>query len=116
MKNKQPNSNNVNSRNKNSNKTTVNSSTVYDQIESLLEEHNIKPEGVAIQLSEMLEDKDSVSYFELLIKEHGPAKLLEAAHITKDAATSGKIKTKKSIYFIGILKRWGLKTKFRKEG
>jgi|SRR3989344_1071188 len=93
---------------------TDNSIPVSEEIEALLKERGITPEGVAELLSEMLDDKKSLSYYLILAKEHNPGRLLEAAHITKNAYKQGKIRKTKPIYFIAILRRWELKTKFRK--
>lgn len=91
---------------------TVNSITVKDKISSFLEENEIQPEGVAVTLAEKLDDMKSKDYYILLAKENPPDVLLRALSFTLDADRRGKIRTKKAIYFIGILKRWGVKTKF----
>ena len=92
----------------NSNKTTI------EKIEILIKEENITPEGIAIQLSEILNDTESVSYYTLLVKEINPAILLDTAYYVQDIDKSGKIRTKKAVYFQGVLKRKGYTTKFRK--
>ncbi len=102
----------VNSRDKSLD--TVNSITVSEEIEVLLKEKNVTPEGVAELLSELLDDKKSQSYYFILAKENNQGRLLEAAHITKDAHQRGLIRTTKPIYFQAILRRWGFKTKFKK--
>jgi len=102
----------------NSNKkslNTVNSRTVEEEIEDLLNRRNITPEGVGKLLAEGLDDKESEAYYFLLAKENKQAKLLEAMHLTKEAYRHRKIRTKKAIYFIAILRNWGFKTKFKND-
>lgn len=101
----------VNSRDKSLD--TVNSKTVGEEIEALLKEKEITPEGVAELLSELLDDRKSKSYYFILSKEHNQSRLLEAAYITKDAYQRGLIRTTKPIYFQAILRKWGFKTKFK---
>lgn len=92
-----------------------NSNTVTDKIEKILEEEGIKPEAVAQMLAEGLSDVKSLIYYLILAKESNPPKLLEALSIVKDAEFQNKIKTKnKPAYFIGILRNWGIKVKFKK--
>lgn len=96
---------------------TVNSTkqlTVDEKISALLEENDLKAEYVAKILSDGLSDPSSLNYYSILAKEHSPARLLEALSITKESARDGKIRTKKAIYFLAILRKWGLKTKFKK--
>jgi len=93
---------------------TDNSITVTDKIEKLLAEERITPEGIAKVLSEELDDKKSERYYILLATENSQAKLFEALSFTKDADRRGIIRRNKAVYFMAILKRWGLKTKFRK--
>lgn len=95
-------------------KETDNSSTVTNKIEHLLEEARITPEGVGKELSEGLDDQKSERYYTLLATENPQSRLFEALSITKDAARRGVIRTNKAVYFIAILRRWGLKTKFKK--
>ncbi len=113
------NSSSGNSRLNNSN--TIDSSepvkqerTLAERIEELVEEYNTKPEGVAQLLAELLKDLDSIKYYAILVKEYSAGELLAIAHYVKDMDREGKIKTKRAIYFLGILKRKGFKTKFKK--
>lgn len=105
--------------NKKDNKSTVNSNTVNSsdemskKINTFLENEGITIEGVAKALAEGLGDIKSMGYYLVLSRESSLGKLLQALSITKDAATRGMIKTKKAIYFQGILKRWGIKTQFK---
>ncbi len=97
------------------NSSTVDSKTVDEKIADLLKEENIKPEGVAQMLAEGLSDLNSLGYYLLLVKNNNPEILLKALYLTKETDSLGKIKTKKAIYFLGILKNWKVQTKFRKE-
>jgi hypothetical protein len=95
-------------------KDTDNSLTVADKIEEIIEEARITPEGMGKQFSEDLDDLNSERYYTLLATENPQGRLFEALSITKDADRRGVIRTKKAIYFLAILRRWGLKTKFKK--
>lgn len=109
---KRQNSYTVNSSNKHLN--TDNSNTVEEEIEKLLREKDIKPEGIAMMLSGGLADPESLGYYHILCRENDSSKLLKALSLTKEADSQGKIRSKKAVYFLGILKKWGLKTKFKK--
>ena len=109
--NKKANDNTVNSYKNNI--STVNSKTLAEKIDDLLEEEKTTPEGIAKVLSEQLDDIKSESYYIILANENRQGRLFEALSITKDAYNRGIIKTNKAVYFQGILKRWGLKTKFK---
>ncbi|PIS00210.1 MAG: hypothetical protein COT84_08840 [Chlamydiae bacterium CG10_big_fil_rev_8_21_14_0_10_35_9] len=104
----------------NSNKkyiTTVNSNSdlsLEEEITSVFERHGVKPEGVAKMLAEGLDDTKSERYYLLLAKENNMPKLLEALHITKQAKQESKLRISMAVYFLGILKNWGFKTKFKK--
>lgn len=95
-------------------KDTDNSITVTDKIEKIIEEAHLKPEGIGKILSEGLGDKKSERYYILLATENPQGKLFEALSITKDADRRRLIRINKAVYFMAILKRWGLKTKFKK--
>lgn len=107
----------------NSNKefnNTVNCETVKEEYRDLENKSNIfldelkgKPEYVADKLSRELDDQDSLHYYLLLAKNNPPEKLFEALSYVKVASNEEKIRTKKAIYFISILKHWGLMTKFK---
>ena len=102
----------------NSNKNslnTVNSNTVDEDIEEVLEKHGISEEGVGTLLAEGLDDIESKEYYCLLVNKHSNSKLLDALHITKEADMEGKIRTKKAVYYQAILRNWGLQTKFKKD-
>lgn len=85
------------------------------EIERIIEEHNGSKDGLASYIAEILSDEKSELYFLLLLKNNSPAKVVEAAHLTKEAASRGIIRTNKAIYFLGILRRWGFKTRFKNE-
>lgn len=93
---------------------TVNSITVIGKIEALLDDEKITPEGVGKMLCEGLDDLKSERYYTILASENSQGKLFEALSITKDAYRRGVIRTTKAIYFQAILRRWKLKTKFKK--
>ena len=98
---------------KKSNSKTVNSLTVSDQVKDLISSYGLEEEGVARALAEGLGDPQSLGYFRLLANEHGGQKMLEALSFTRLAANEGVIRKKKAVYFLGILRKWGLKTKFK---
>lgn len=113
-KTKRLNSITVNSNNKYKYINTVNSKdAVSKKIDHFLEELNITPEGVAEKLAEDLDDLESRPYYILLARNNQPGRLLEALGYVKDADKKGAIRTKKAIYFLAILRRWGIKTKFK---
>lgn len=107
----QHNSNTVNSNKETS--LTVNSNTVKSQFDVALEKLDASPEVTAQEIAKCLGDERSIDYYTILVKNSSVSRLLEALSFTKDADHRGKIKTKKPIYFLGILKRWGIKTKFK---
>jgi hypothetical protein len=94
---------------------TVNSMSIKDELEELFQRHGIKPEGMAMELAQLLKDEDSISYYKILIKENDPYHLIELAHQVKEMDLEGKIRTTRPIYFQGILRRQGIKTKFKKD-
>lgn len=108
----------------NSNKditNTVNSNTVKEEFRELeiktndyLNEVFGNYDYIADKLARELDDMKSLQYFKLLAKNNDTHKLLEALSYTKLADNEGKIKTKKVTYFNGIIKNWGMKTKFRR--
>lgn len=100
---------------------TVNSIPVkeeYKEIEKktddLLTELNGNPKYIANRLARELDDLKSEYYYFLLASHNEAQRLLEALSCTQTAAREGKIRTKKAIYFIGILNIWGFVTKFKK--
>lgn len=98
--------------------TTVNSSTVNgftEELAALIEKYSYKEDGEAILLSELLDDKDSIGYYRLLIEKHGSGQLLIDAYYVRDKAREKKIRTKPAIYFQAILRKKGMQTKFRKD-
>lgn len=104
---------------KNINNNTVNSETVSsdkdETIGDCLNQYIYEPEAIAKKLAEELDDKKSEVYFLLLAKNTtSPERLIEALSYVKNADSRGNIKTKnKSVYFLGILKNWGIVTKFK---
>ncbi|HVZ58734.1 MAG TPA: hypothetical protein VG935_03225 [Patescibacteria group bacterium] len=108
--------NTVNSKEKDINTVNSNPSkneALVAKICNLIEQENIQPEGIAIQLAELLDDKRSLPYYILLVKEHNPGELFSAAYQTREKAELGMLRKSKPIYFIGILRKKGFKTKFR---
>ncbi len=95
--------------------STVNSNTVTGKFERFISENGIEPEGVAQLLAEGLDDTKSLSYYLILTKENSCSRLLEALSYTHDASQRKKIRCSKPVYFQGILRHWGIKTKFKKE-
>lgn len=112
LKSKTVNSNTVNSNTVNSSvntfNNTVNSATTPKTPPTADQIHY-----VAQILCEGLSDFVSKAYYIKLATVHPHNKLLEALSITKDAYIRGAIRSKRAIYFQGILKQWGLVTNFR---
>lgn len=88
--------------------------SLEEKINDLLEESHGGTDYVAQMLADGLDDQKSLPYFRLLVKEHGSGKLLEVLHYIQDVARTKTIHNKPA-YFMAILKRKGLKTKFRRE-
>lgn len=117
------NSNTVNSNKYKSNSNTVNSNnssntvsgkkSFKEEFDSLLEKYSIKPDGIAILLTELLDDAKSIDYYKILVRENPPAELLKWAHYTKELYEEGKIYRTKAIYFMSLIKKVGLRTKFK---
>jgi hypothetical protein len=95
------------------NSISNNNDDLVKKICDLIKEENIQPEGIALQLAELLGDKRSLQYYLLLVKEHNPGELFAAAYQAKEKAELGLLRWSKPIYFIGILRKKGFKTKFR---
>lgn len=96
--------------------STVNSNKqLSEQIEELVLRYGAKPEYIADQLAQGLDDTKSKRYYLILAKEIPPEVLFESLSYTKMAGQDGRIRTKKAIYFQAILRRKGYKTKFSKE-
>lgn len=94
---------------------TVNSKTKNEKINEFLDNLNIEPDGIAKLLSEYLDDSKSLEYYRILVRENSPVELLSLAHYVKEMDKIGKIHTNKPIYFQGILRRKGCKTKFKND-
>ncbi len=99
-------------------KNTVNSISISNdslikKICDLIKAEEIQPEGIALLLAELLDDKKSLPYYILLAKEHNPGELLSAAYQTKEKAQLGLLHRSKPVYFIGILRKRGFKVKFK---
>jgi hypothetical protein len=91
---------------------TVNSMSLDEKLEELFKDAGMDPDGQAIYLAEKLDDTKSTGYYSLLIKNNNVTRLFDALHITIEASREGKIRSKKAVYFQGILRMWRLKTKF----
>lgn len=92
---------------------TVNSiETVNSKVETILEELQGRPEDVAQTIALKLDDGNSIPYYTILAKNIPLHRLFEALSFTMDAASRGKIRYKKAIYFQAILRNWRYSTKF----
>lgn len=96
------------------NKSTVNSTDTYKKIVDFIDDLTYSSEDIAQTLASQLVDEKSLRFYQILAKENSHAKLLEALSYVKSADHQGAIKTKKVFYFLGILKHWGIKTKFKR--
>jgi len=92
---------------------TVNSNSTSAKIDQFLEELNLEPEYFAEELARKLGDIVSLTYYILLVKNSNQSILFKALSFTLDADRRGAIKTSKPIYFLAILKKWGIRTKFK---
>jgi len=68
-----------------------------------------------MMLSEGLSDPGSLEFYKILARENNPSLLLEVLHLTKSADQQNKIRTKKPVYFLGILRKKGIVVKFKKD-
>jgi hypothetical protein len=96
------------------NSITVNSNPVSVKLNEILEELNIQPEALAKDLATRLSDEKSLTFYTLLAKNTSAAKLYEALSYVLDADRRGKIRVNKAVYFIAILRKWHIQTKFKK--
>lgn len=109
----------VNSTVKNKSNNTVNSKTVLPNKEETISEYlnrcSHEPEAIAKVLAEKLDNTKYENYYRLLVNNTKPPEiLLEVLSLVLDAEARKIIRNKKSIYFIGILKKKGIVTKFSK--
>jgi hypothetical protein len=109
------NSNTVNSNN--SSNTVSGKKSFKEEFDSLLEKYSIKPDGLAIHLAELLDDLESLRYYQILLREHSEIReqLFEWAHYAKAMDEQGKLSYKRAAYFQGILKKHNIKKKFKKD-
>ena len=102
--------------------STVNSKEVADQPKTLEEDiaeamrkHNLPKEGAAMYIAELLNDTKSIKLYEILVSENKPEFLMERAHYVKEMDLQGKIWThNRPAYYLGLLRRLGVKVKFKK--
>ena len=102
--------------------STVNSKEVADQPKTLEEDiaeamrkHNLPKEGAAMYIAELLNDSKSIKLYEILVSENKPEFLMERAHYVKEMDLQGKIWThNRPAYYLGLLRRLGVKVKFKK--
>ena len=81
---------------------------------NLKEKDPIELHSIANEIAELLDDVKSIRYYEILINENDPDELLETARYVAGVDKEGGIRTNKAIYFQGVLRRTGYKTKFKK--
>ena len=102
--------------------STVNSKEVADQPKTLEEDiaeamrkHNLPKEGAAMYIAELLNDTKSIKLYKILVSENKPEFLMERAHYVKEMDLQGKIWThNRPAYYLGLLRRLGVKVKFKK--
>lgn len=76
---------------------------------------DLPTDGKAQYLAELLNDTESLKYYEALVKEHDPELLIKQAHRVQEMDLQGKLHThNRKAYFQGILRNKGMKTKFNK--
>lgn len=95
---------------------TVNSNKKYITVNSKTVSIKTEEDVMALELAEKLGDKKSYNYFLLLAKHNSHNELREALSYTLMAEREGRIKTIKAVYFIGIIRKWGLRVNFKKDG
>ncbi len=108
----------VNSNNNTSNTVNSNSNTTntVNSIDEWLLRMETTRDGIAYKLSEDLGDKKSLQYYKVLTHNHDPRKLLDALAIFRNAKANGVHIKFPPAYFQGILRNWGIQTKFSKSG
>lgn len=96
------------------NSDLVRERSITEQIEEVIQNNNYKLEDQARYIAKLLDDEKSLSWYNLLVKEHNPSVLIEFAHYTKEMYEAGKLtKVNKAVYFLSILRRRKMKTNFK---
>lgn len=99
----------------NTNTTTDNGLLLRKELEHVLENHQGKSDSVASFLAGLLNDMKNLAYYKILVAHTNPAFLIEIAHDVKARDLEGKIRTTRAVYFMAILKRKQIQTKFKGE-
>ena len=92
----------------------VNKSTSTSNTSNYVSDKTESSKHIGKQLAEGLDAVDWLNYYVILAHENNHQRLMQALSITKEADEQGIIRIEKSVYFLAILKRWKLKTKFKK--
>ncbi|MCX6784007.1 MAG: hypothetical protein NT141_02980 [candidate division WWE3 bacterium] len=96
----------------NSNSTVGHETDFSSKFEGLVHDFGCKSDYIADKLATDLGDIESRAYYTVLAENYKSDLLLEALALTLEAYEMGIIRTRKPIYFLGILRHWDLKTKF----
>lgn len=91
------------------------SPTRLESYKKIIDAIGIEWGGVAQVLAAGLNDEHSLQYYKMLVQNTSNEVLMDALNLTETAAKEGKIKQKKVYYFLGILKKWGVQTKFKEK-
>lgn len=78
-------------------------------LEELLRLYNDKPNAIALTIAEKLGDKKNLNFYIKLVKANNPHKLFEILSITLEAYSLGQINSTRAKYFVGVLKRKGVR-------
>lgn len=87
-------------------------SFVYEKLKSTLDNIPLEVDYIAEMFASELDDIKSINYYKILAREHDHIILFEALSSTKKAVVSGNLRLKKAQYFLGILRKKGLQTRF----
>lgn len=78
-------------------------------LDNLLALYGNKPQGIAKIIAEKLNDLNNLNFHIKTAKLNSPHILFEVLSITLEADREGKIKKSRAQYYIGVLKRKGIK-------
>jgi hypothetical protein len=94
---------------------TANSKLIQKDIEVIIRKYQEDPEALAKYITDNTDDQKSFGYYTILAKNTNPTLIMQAIDSTIKASKRGLIRTTKAIYFMGILRKLKVKTKFKYE-
>lgn len=99
-------------------RVTSNSNSIDEDriiIQNKFQEFLYKPEALAKELAEKLDDEKSYKFYLTLARNSNQNVLLDILACTVGAYNEGRLRRPRPIYFMSILQRKGIRTKFRSE-